>query len=99
MLSNLADLTDLADLALVLGMVLGPVKGAFLIRCSAVDGRVAGRANVKLRELVELDLNGIAGVALALLLRFGGLRCMLTGRNALAKRLPGMYTYVFYNSA
>lgn len=72
-LPNLAHLADSARLALVLGVVLGPVVRALLGRRAAVDGRVAGGAHVKLGELVELDLDGVAGVALALPLGLVGL--------------------------
>lgn len=66
MLAHLANLTHDADAALVFGMVLGPVKGAFLIRGAAVNGRVAGCADVELGKLVELDLNRVIRVPLAL---------------------------------
>lgn len=55
----LADLTDLAHHAyrsLVFGVVLGPVEGTLLERCATVDRRVAGRADLELGELVELNL-------------------------------------------
>lgn len=65
MLAHLADLADGAHGALVLAVVLGPVKCALLVRCAAVDGRVAGRADLKLGELVELDLNLVVRVALS----------------------------------
>ena len=72
-LPNLAHLADPARLALVLGVVLGSVVRALLERRAAVDGRVAGGADVELGELVELDLDRVARVALALPLRLVGL--------------------------
>lgn len=71
MFSNLADLADRAHRALVLSVVLGSVKRALLVRGAAVDGREAGGADLKLGELIELDLHGVMGVALAL--RLGSL--------------------------
>lgn len=73
MLANLAHLADPAGLALVLGVVLGAVKGALLVRRAAVDGAVAGRADLELGKLVKLDLDGVVGVALALSLVLLGL--------------------------
>lgn len=74
MLANLAYLTDLADCALVLGVVLGPVKGTLLVRGSAVDRGVAGGTDLKLSELVKFNLNRIVRVALALRLSLACLR-------------------------
>lgn len=65
MLANLAHLADSAHGALVLAVVLGPVKRALLVRRAAVDGRVAGRADLELGELVELNLNLVMRVALS----------------------------------
>lgn len=73
-LTNLAYLTHCADRALVPGMVLGPVKGALLVCGAAIDGRVAGGADLELGELVELDLDRVARVVLALCLDFTCLR-------------------------
>lgn len=72
-LPNLAHLADPAHLSLELGLVLRPVIRTLLVRRAAVDGRVAGGADIELGELVELDLDCIAGVALTLLLRLVGL--------------------------
>lgn len=66
MLANLAHLTDGADGALVLCVVLGPVEGALLVCGAAVDGSVAGCADLKFRELVIFNLHGVVWVALAL---------------------------------
>jgi hypothetical protein len=80
MLANLANLAHSAHGALVLGVVLGAVKGTLLERCTAVDGGVAGRAHIKLSELIKLDLNSIMRVALALSLSSPGLfRVLATG--------------------
>jgi hypothetical protein len=73
MLTDLAYLADNAHRALVLGVVLGPIKGALLECRAAVDGRVASRADLELGEVVELDLYCIMGVALALSLSLLGL--------------------------
>lgn len=73
MLANLANLAHSAHGALVLGVVLGAVKGTLLERRTAVDGSVAGRTHVKLSELIKLDLNSIMRVALALSLGSPGL--------------------------
>lgn len=64
-LADLAHLTDRAHRALVLGVVLGPVKRALLICGAAVDGRVAGGTDLELGELVELDLYVVMRVALS----------------------------------
>lgn len=56
MLPDLANLAHHAYRSLVLGVVLGAVKGAFLERCAAVDRCVASRADLELSKLVELDL-------------------------------------------
>ena len=74
MLAHLAHLADDAHSTLVLGVVLGTVERAFFVGRAAVDGSVAGRANFKLGELVELDLDRIVRVALALRLGLAGLR-------------------------
>ncbi len=74
MLADLAYFAHLAHAALVLGVVLGAVEGALLKRSTAVDGRVASRADLELGKLVELDLYGVVRIALALRLCFFGLR-------------------------
>lgn len=66
MLTNLANPANGAHGALVLGVVLGPVKRALLESGAAVDGCVAGGADLELGELVKLNLDRIVGVALAL---------------------------------
>ena len=71
MLSNLANLADRAHRTLVLAVVLGPVKGALLVRGATVNGSEAGRADLELGELVELNLHSVVRVALAL--RLGSL--------------------------
>lgn len=73
MLSNLANLADLAEGALVLGVVLGPVKRTLLVRRSAVNRGVAGSANLKLGELIKFNINSVVGVTLALSLGSLGL--------------------------
>lgn len=65
MLAHLTNLTDRAHRALVLAVVLGPVKGAFLVCRAAVDWRVAGRANLKFGKLIKLNLYCIVWVTLA----------------------------------
>lgn len=72
-LTDLAHLADGAHGALVLAVVLGPVERALLIRVAAVDGRVAGSADLELGELVELDLNLVVRVALSQCLGLLGL--------------------------
>jgi hypothetical protein len=72
-LANLAHLAHLAYHALVLGVVLGAVESALLVRGSAVDGRKAGGADLKLGELVELNLDRVVGIPLALRLGLLGL--------------------------
>lgn len=72
-LTDLAHLAHDAHCALVLGVVLGPVERALLKRRAAVDGRVAGRADLELGKLVELDLHRVVRVALALGLGLLGL--------------------------
>lgn len=73
MLSNLADLANPAHASLVLAMVLGAVKGALLVRGAAIDRRVASRADLKLGELIKLNLDRVVRVALALSLGLLGL--------------------------
>ena len=73
MLADLADAADDTHGAPVLGVVLGPVERALLVRRAAVDGRVAGRADLELGELVKLDLNLVVWVALSQCLGLLGL--------------------------
>jgi hypothetical protein len=73
MLAHLADLADLADGTLILSMILRSIKGAFLIRGTAVNWGMAGSTNFKFGELVELDIYCIMGVSFALSLRLLGL--------------------------
>jgi hypothetical protein len=73
MLSDLAHLAYSAYCSLVLGMILGSVKGAFLERGSAVDGRVTGGTDLKLGKLVKFNLYGVVRIALALSLGLLGL--------------------------
>jgi hypothetical protein len=75
-LANFADLADCADGALELGVVLAAVEGARLKARAAVDGRVAGGTDFELGKLVELDLDGVVGVALALRLDLLCLFCV-----------------------
>lgn len=72
-LADLAHPADLAHRALVFGVVLGPVERALLVRRAAVNGREAGGADVKLGELVKLNLHGVVGIPLALRLGLLGL--------------------------
>lgn len=81
MLANLTNVAHSANGALVLGVVLGPVERALLVRRPAVDGRVAGRAHIELSELIELDLHGVVGVALALRLGLLGLYILSIHKN------------------
>lgn len=64
-LADLAHLADGTHGALVLAVVLGPVERALLVRRAAVDGRVAGRADFELGELVKLDFNLVVRVPLS----------------------------------
>lgn len=73
MLANLAHLADGTNGTLVLAVVLGPVECALLVRRAAVDGRVAGRADFELGELVKLDLNLVVRVPLSQCLGLLGL--------------------------
>lgn len=66
MLSDFAYLTHRANGTLVLVVVLGAVECTLLVGSPAVDGRVAGCADLKFSELVELNLHRVVGVALAL---------------------------------
>lgn len=77
MLANLTNLAHPTDRTLVLGVVLGSVKGALLECRSAVDGSVAGSAHLELGELVKLNLNSIIRVAFALRLSPLGLNVLL----------------------
>ncbi len=73
MLANFTNLTHLAHQALVLGVVLGAVKGAFLKRRTAVDRAVTRRTNLKLGKLIKLDIYCVIRIALALGFRLFGL--------------------------
>lgn len=64
--ADLAHLAHRANSALVFGVILGPVKRALLEGRAAVDGCVAGGADLKFGKLVELDLDCVAWVVLAL---------------------------------
>lgn len=77
MLANLTHFTNPTDASLVLGVVLGSVKRAFLVCCAAVDGCVACGAHLELGELIKLNLNSIVGIALALSLGPPGLENLL----------------------
>lgn len=66
MLTDLTHLTYSTDATLELGMILGPVECALLIRGTTIDGRVAGGTYVELSKLIKLDLDGIVRVAFAL---------------------------------
>lgn len=77
MLANLTHFTNPTDASLVLGVVLGSVKCTFLVRRAAVDGGVARSAYLKLGKLIELNLNSIVGIALALSLGSLGLKNLL----------------------
>ena len=71
-----ADFRDLgypAEAALVLRVVLGAGEGVGHARGAAEDRGVGSSANVKLGELVELDVDRIRGVTLALSLDPAGL--------------------------
>jgi len=74
MLAHLAHLANDAHSTFVLGVVLGAVERAFFVGRAAVDGSVAGCADFELGKLVELDLDRIMRVALALRLGFTGLK-------------------------
>lgn len=77
MLPYLAHLAHSAYGAFILGVVLGAVKGALLVGSAAVDGRVAGGADLELGKLIELDLHRVMWVALALRLGLLGLFCFI----------------------
>lgn len=65
MLANLTHLADLAQSALVLGVVFGSVKGALLVRCAAINRSKAGGANLKLCKLIKFNINRVVRIALA----------------------------------
>lgn len=73
MLAHLANLTNRAHCALVLAVVLGPVKCTFLVCCAAVNRGVASRTDLEFGELVEFDLYCVMWVTLAQSL---GLSCL-----------------------
>ena len=64
-LTNLTDLANSAHGALVLGVVHAAVKCAHLEWAATVDWSVGCSADVKLGELVKLNLDRIHWVALA----------------------------------
>lgn len=69
-----AHLADLADRAAVLSQVLRAVEGTgdgWL--ATGVDGSVTGAANCKLSERVELDVDGVCGLAFGDGFKFAGL--------------------------
>jgi hypothetical protein len=72
--TNSADITDLAHRSAVLGEVLRAVEGARHSGFAArVNGRVAGAADGELGESVELDVDGVCGLALGDGFEFAGL--------------------------
>jgi hypothetical protein len=71
--SNLTHFANLAHSALVLGVIFGAIKCTLLIRCSTVDWGVAGSTNLKLGELIKLNVNRIVRVSLTLSLGLFGL--------------------------
>ena len=72
--SNSADVADLAHGAAVLGVILRAVEGTRDGGFAAgVDGSVAGAADGELGESVELDVDGVCGLALGDGLEFAGL--------------------------
>jgi hypothetical protein len=73
MLANLADSADNAYCAFELGVILGSIKRTLFKRCAAVDGCVAGSADLEFGKLVELDLHRVVGIALTLSLGLPGL--------------------------
>ena len=73
MLTNFADLADSANGTLVLGMILGAIKRALLVRRAAVNRGEACSAHLEFGELIKLDLYRVIGVALALSLCSAGL--------------------------
>lgn len=89
MLAHLTDITHHTDGSLVLGMVLGSIKSTHLKRCTGIDRRVAGGADVELSELVELDLHRVSGITFALGLGLLGL--FLTVSYYVRKRPNGNY--------
>lgn len=73
MLTHLANLANRAHCALVLAVVLGPVKCTFLVRRATVDRGVASCTDLEFGELVELDFYCVMWVTLAQSL---GLSCL-----------------------
>lgn len=72
--TNSADVADLADSTAVLGQVLRAIEGTGDGWLAAwVNGRVTRAANGEIGESVELDVNGISGLALSDGLEFAGL--------------------------
>jgi hypothetical protein len=65
-LANLANIANPAQGAFVLRVVLGAIKGTRFEWRSAVDGGVTSSTDLKLGELIELNLYSIVGVALTL---------------------------------
>jgi hypothetical protein len=74
LLTNLTYATDLAQRPLIPRVILAPVKRTALKAGAAIDGREGGGAHLELGELVELDLQRVVRIALALGL---GLACLL----------------------
>jgi len=72
-LANFAHLADNADGALILCVVLGAVKCAFFVAGTAVDWRVASRADLKLGKLIKFNLHRVVRVTLALSLSLSSL--------------------------
>lgn len=71
--ANLGHLGYPADAALVLLVILGTSEGVGHARRATEDGSERGSADVELGELVELDIDRILRVALALSLDLLGL--------------------------
>jgi hypothetical protein len=72
--TNSADITDLAYRSAVLSKVLRAIEGTRHSGFAAgVNGRVAGAADGELGESVELDVDGVCGLALGDGFEFAGL--------------------------
>jgi len=71
--TNLCDIGYTINGALVLLVVFGTSEGIRHARRAAEDGSVRGGANVEFGERIEVDLDLVRGVALALTLDLAGL--------------------------
>ena len=74
-LANLTDAANPANRALILCVILGTINSTLLVRSAAIDWSVAGSTDLELSELIEFNVDSVAGVPFTLGFRPFGLCC------------------------